>query len=564
MTASRSATVDPMTYWRTPPGIERGYVDCRFGQLHYAMVRPRETKAPPLVCFHATPTSWRSWQAAMPEIGRDRLVIAVDTPGYGDSAKPPAVSTIEQYAAAVGEGLDRLGLVRYDAIGNHTGSKVAVELALQRSHQVRRLVLVSAPYYTAAEVAAMKARYKEVPIRDDASHFVVRWKMMFETQGKHLPLDIIQRTYTDTFRGGLEYEWGHHAAFAYQHQDNLPRVEQPVLILNPNDSIHEATKRAGAHLKNGKLVNLQSSHELIDLKPAEFARMLRDFLDGDGKDVARPAVKPTPAAPAVKHRSVRRAYAPGRFGQLHYRFAAPERPSRRALLCLHASPQSSLNYDRMIEAMGTDRFAVAPDTPGFGGSEWPASPPAIEDYAGAMIDLVHSLGLTAIDVMGFHTGSMTAVEIARQSRGLVHRIVMYSAPVFLPDELPVLRSGYGAVIPEPEGSHTVKRWQKMWQWRDPGQSAEAFSIIMAEAFRGGPLSWWGHNAAFNYPFVERLRACDREILVLNPNDDLVNHSRRAAPLMRHGRILELPTFRHGMMDVHTEALAGHLRAFLDG
>jgi pimeloyl-ACP methyl ester carboxylesterase len=561
---SPATSVDPMTYWRTPEGVERGYVECRFGQLHYARSRPAATLRPPLVCFHATPTSWRSWHSVLPEMGRDRLVVAFDTPGYGDSDKPPAVPSIEQYAAAIGEGLDRLGIDRFDAIGNHTGSKVAVEIALQRTAQVRRLVLISAPFYSDQEVRDMKARYKEIDIEEDGSHFVARWKMMMQTMGAHLPIDLVQRNFCETLRGGLEYEWGHHAAFAYRHQDNLPLVPQPVLILNPDDSIHEPTKRAGRALKNGKIVNLTSSHELIDLHTAEFGRLLRDFLDGPAADVIAGPIKPTPSTPKVVRRPVRRGYAAGRFGQVHYRLVAPKSPSRRPMLCLHASPQSSLNYDRLIEAMGSDRFALAPDTPGFGASEWSPEPPAIEDFAAVMIELVQSFGLGSIDVMGFHTGSMTAVEIARQSRGLVNKIVMYSAPLFTPEELVGHRAGYGPTQPMVDGSHTVKRWHKMWQWRDPGQSKEAFSIIMGEAFRGGPASWWGHNAAFNYPFAERLRACDRPILVLNPNDDLVVLSRRAAPLLRNGRVLELPDFRHGMMDVHTPALAGHLRQFLDG
>ncbi|MSO64978.1 MAG: alpha/beta hydrolase, partial [Alphaproteobacteria bacterium] len=518
---------------------------------------------PPLVCFHASPTSWRSWHAVLPEMGRDRIVVAVDTPGHGDSDKPPAITTIEQYAAAIAEGLDALNLARYDVIGNHTGSKIAVDIALQRPQQVRRLVLVSAPFYSDAEVQAMKARYREVPIRDDGSHFQLRWKMMMETMGRHLPIDLVQRTYAETMRGGLEYEWGHHAAFAYRHQDNLPRVVQPVLILNPNDTIHEATKRAGAHLKNGRLINLESSHELIDLKTPEFGRLLREFLDGPAADSTAGVVKAPPPAPPLRRCRVRRGYGESRFGALHYRMAAPVAAARRPLLCLHASPQSSLNYDQLLEAIGSDRLAVAPDTPGFGGSEWPASPPSIEDYAAAMLDLAHQLGLTSIDVMGFHTGSMTAVEIARQQPGLVHRIVMYSAPLFDGDELPRFRANYASTVIETDGSHTVKRWHKMWPFRDPLQSVEAFSVIMGEAFRGGPVSWWGHGAAFKYPFAERLRACDKSILVLNPNDDLVEHSRRAVPLMKNGRLHELPTFRHGMMDVHRDAIAGLLRDFLD-
>ena len=557
---------DPMKWWRTPKGVKRAYADCRFGQLHYAIIRPATETAVPLVCFHASPTSWRSWLSVLPEMGRDRIVIAPDSPGHGDSDRPPAPPGIADYAAAIGEALERIGIARFDALGNHTGSKVAVEVARQRPHQVRRLVLVSAPIYSEDELAAMKAKYGEVPLAEDGSHMIRRWSMLMNSLGRSLPVEIVARYYSETFRGGMEYEWGHHAAFDYHHAENLPLLPHQVTVFNPKDEIHEATKRAKKYLKNGSVVTLDGSHELLDLEPVRFGRMLRQYLDGPARDIdpATVTAKPAPPAPRVTPTLARRHYIDGEHGQIHYRRTSPANPAQHPLLCLHASPQSSLNYAKLMEVIGNDRIVIAPDTPGYGNSEWPKTAPAIEDFARAMIRLVADLGLNTVDVMGFHTGSLTVTEIARQKPGLVRKIVMYSAPLFAEEELASFRAAYAPLVLQPDGSHTVNRWRRMWKWKDPEFPIEGYHNINAEPFRAGPNSWWGHNAAFNYPFRERLPGIDKPILVLNPNDDLVQHSRNAMPLMKQGRIHELPDYAHGMMDVHTPEIAKILRGFLDG
>lgn len=559
-------SIDPMKWWRTPKGVQRGYADNRFGQLHYAIARPASATAVPLVCLHASPSSWRSWFSIIPEMARDRIVVAPDTPGHGDSDRPPAQPSIEDYAAAIGEALEQIGIRRFDAIGNHTGSKVAVELARQRPDQVRRLVLLSAPIYSEDELAAIKAKYTEVPLEEDGGHMIKRWSMLMKGMGKVLPIDLVQRSYSESLRGGMEYEWGHHAAFAYHHAENLPHLPHAITVLNPKDEIHEATKRAKKYLKNGQVLTLEAGHELLYLEPVRFGRMLRQHLDGPAKDVAPGTVMPKPAPPTPKivPKLARRHYIDGEHGQVHYRRTAPVNPTQHPLLCLHASPQSSLNYAALMEVMGSDRIVIAPDTPGYGNSEWPKTAPAIDDFARAMIRLMADLGHATVDVMGFHTGSLTATEVARQKPGLVRKIVMYSAPLFAEEELASFRAAYAPLVLQEDGSHTVYRWRRMWKWKDPAFPIEGYHVINAEPFRAGPNSWWGHNAAFNYPFRERLPLVDKPILVLNPNDDLVEHSRHAMPLMKDGRIHELPDYAHGMMDVHTPEIAKILRGFLDG
>ena len=70
--------------------VDRMYVDGRFGQLHvYHAGSAQERDRLPLMCFHMSPFAAVIYEAFLSEMGKDRLAIAVDTPGFGNSDATP-------------------------------------------------------------------------------------------------------------------------------------------------------------------------------------------------------------------------------------------------------------------------------------------------------------------------------------------------------------------------------------------------------------------------------------------------------------------------------------------
>ena len=262
---------------------------------------------------------------------------------------------------------------------------------------------------------------------------------------------------------------------------------------------------------------------------------------------------------------VRRGYVRGRFGQIHYRITKPAvETGKLPLVCFHMSPNSSRVYERFVGFMGTDRVCIAPDTPGFGDSDAPAEPPHIRDYAGAMGDLIDAMGLGEVDVMGYHTGSETCVEIGHQRPDQVRRIVMVSAPIFTDKELVEFRNNYALLEPQEDGSHMVEKWRAHQVWRMDGWTLDHLAYQINDALRRPDISWWGHRAAFDYPFKDRLKSVNKPVLVLNPEDDLVQYSNRAKGLAKHLAVCDLPGWSHGFLDLKTEETVQMVRAHLDG
>lgn len=264
--------------------------------------------------------------------------------------------------------------------------------------------------------------------------------------------------------------------------------------------------------------------------------------------------------------AVRRVYVDGPFGQMHIRVTGEQGWDRPPLICFHMSPMSGRVFQRFLAALeNRGRRGVAIDTPGFGMSDPPATPPAIADYSRAMKAAIQALGLVGpVDLMGYHTGSMIAADIAATWPELVRRLVCVSAPVFTAEELAEMRRLYGRHEASIDGAHLVRRWQGFVHWNlGRGLRIEDLNDMFPEGLLAGNREWWGHNAAFSFAPDMRLSEVFQPILVLNTDDDLKEQSRRALALLRHGMFVELPAWGHGFLDGFPVDAADLVVSFLE-
>src|SRR3954471_14725891 len=106
-----------------------------------ALAHVRRGSGPPLVLIHGIGSQWQMWEAGLEQVSREREVVALDLPGFGDSAEYEARPTVEALAAAVAEFLDGIGLAGAHAAGNSLGGGVA--LALARMGEARSACVLS-------------------------------------------------------------------------------------------------------------------------------------------------------------------------------------------------------------------------------------------------------------------------------------------------------------------------------------------------------------------------------------------------------------------------------------
>jgi pimeloyl-ACP methyl ester carboxylesterase len=121
-------------------------------RLRFAAVRARGTSisilaagaGDPVVCIPGLGGTKASFLPTVAALAGGYRVIALDLPGFGDSAKPLAAAYDAPYfARKVADLLDALGIGRVHLIGNSMGGRVAIELGLAEPDRLGGLVLLS-------------------------------------------------------------------------------------------------------------------------------------------------------------------------------------------------------------------------------------------------------------------------------------------------------------------------------------------------------------------------------------------------------------------------------------
>lgn len=232
------------------------------------------------------------------------------------------------------------------------------------------------------------------------------------------------------------------------------------------------------------------------------------------------------------------------------------------------TPQSSRQFSRIADLL-TDRPLVLPDRIGFGDSDELTGPISIEQAAAATLEALGGLGINRFDVVGIHTGSNEAIELATAQPDRVRRIGVVGIPAFNDEERAAF-SSEGPPPLKPDGSHLLDTWSLVqrpdlqppvdgvrWTVEDVNRQAVL-------SLRAGPAKWWMHNAVRQHRTVERMREVRQPFLVLAPHDDVWAETQRALPeLPRHAQVVELPHMAYEAFTLHAEVLADEIRSFLD-
>lgn len=268
---------------------------------------------------------------------------------------------------------------------------------------------------------------------------------------------------------------------------------------------------------------------------------------------------------------VEKAYAPSRFGQLHYRLVRPDGPvTQPPLLVLHQTPSNSYEWMPILPLLAQGRVVIAPDTPGYGMSDAPPEPASIPDFAGVMGDLIDHLAARgeieggAFDVMGAHTGSIIATELAVSLPDRVRRLVLFGLAAYPEHERERRLALLLEKFPRPGAdlTHVEQLWAIFGELGDARMTSEQRHVAMAECLRLGARMPWGYIGVYRYDFLGAIARVEQEALVINAQDDLWGVTQQVAPVLRYGRLWPLPGRAHGFLAFDAAEIAPDILAFL--
>ncbi len=268
--------------------VTRAYAKSRYGQLHYRIARPEgASAAPPLLCMHQTPSHGGDWLPVMPALAEKRVVIAVDTPGYGMSDMPPAPIDIADFADIMAQFMDDLaasGIVPsgpFDVMGFHTGSLIATDLARTRPARVRRMVVFGLAAYPAelreAKLAGLLQNFP--PPGDNLDHVEKLWGIIQQLSDPRMGAEEKHVNMAECLRLGTRMPWGYIAVYRYDFLGAMAEVEQPVLIMNPDDDLGAVTKATSHLFRGGTRFDLPGvKHGVLSIEHDRVVSRIEEFL----------------------------------------------------------------------------------------------------------------------------------------------------------------------------------------------------------------------------------------------------------------------------------------------
>jgi pimeloyl-ACP methyl ester carboxylesterase len=144
MTGMMTAEADPVAFVAAfEARARRIETPCGDGTMVWRIWGSDGDARRPVVLGHGAQGAWSHWIANIDALAQDRMVIAADLPGHGDSAMP-AAQDHPAISAALADGLARIlpGAMPVDLVGFSFGGVAFSYLAALNPDVARRVILV--------------------------------------------------------------------------------------------------------------------------------------------------------------------------------------------------------------------------------------------------------------------------------------------------------------------------------------------------------------------------------------------------------------------------------------
>jgi pimeloyl-ACP methyl ester carboxylesterase len=263
------------------PGAEVNYADIGEGE--------------PIIFVHGLGGCWRNWLENLPHFGRTHRAIALDLPGFGDSAMPTWPIDMPTYGRLLHDFCEKLGIDRVAAlIGNSMGGFVSTEAVIEEPSRFGRLVLVSAAGISFAEAQGRRVEASVRMFETVVPFFAARRSFwLTRPRAREIAFGNIFR-YPNRVRPELLAEQIHpsvgspgfpeaiRAIGGYDTRHRLPEIEIPTMVVwGLSDRIVPPEGAIGYHrlIAGSRLEIFERTGHVPQMeRPARFNALLEEFL----------------------------------------------------------------------------------------------------------------------------------------------------------------------------------------------------------------------------------------------------------------------------------------------
>ncbi len=208
----------------------------------------------PIILLHASPLSSQSMTFLMERLATNYLVIAPDTPGYGDSDIPEhRPDSIAYYSDAINAFCEAMDIGHYAIYGTATGAQIAIRCALSYPDRVSHLFLDNCAHFTDGERAKiLESYFPDFSVKEDGSHLAQTWQTIdglfryfpwcFKSPEYKLnmptpPLPVYDNMMYHYLKSGARYDWAYKVAFEHEDKKHIESLDTPTTIFRWESSI---------------------------------------------------------------------------------------------------------------------------------------------------------------------------------------------------------------------------------------------------------------------------------------------------------------------------------------
>lgn len=283
--------------------LREGYVEVSGGRVWHKTVGAGKG-GEPLLVLHGGPGASHDYLEPLEVLSDERPVVFYDQLGGGRSDRPTDLSlwTVERFVDELAQVRHALGLQRVHILGQSWGSMLAVDYMLTREPQGVLSLVLSAPCLSVPRFAADQRAYLrefepgvETIARCEASgdfgssEYQTAMATYYERHVCRLDPwpDCMVRTFEQMGHAVYEHMWGP-SEFTitgvlkdYDRTARLKEIRVPTLFTcgRFDEATPATTAYYQSHLPRSELAVFEdASHEHHLEKPAEYIRVVRDFL----------------------------------------------------------------------------------------------------------------------------------------------------------------------------------------------------------------------------------------------------------------------------------------------
>jgi haloalkane dehalogenase len=217
---------------------------------------------------------------------------------------------------------------------------------------------------------------------------------------------------------------------------------------------------------------------------------------------------------------IKKGYIETTYGLVHYRTAGVE--TNPHVLLLHQTASSSIMFEAIMNLLADKFYFFAPDTLGFGGSDFPRETATMQVYAAGLREAADKFGLKQPFIFGHHTGASIAVQLEFNSP-FARKMFLSGPPYLSQEQKETLKKGVQPIVIKSDGSHLTELWNRLWA-KDENAEISLINREFLLNLHAGERYHEAYFAVFNHDFERQLATLDCPILVTAGDKDTLKDS----------------------------------------